>query len=99
MHNIIFCSIIKIFLSLFILIWVLLKVLTPQLHRAVQHVPGWRIGGRPGLTLRQNKHVPTASRAKGVPQKSGHMAIYFISCIFILLDTKVGICITLFFVQ
>jgi hypothetical protein len=23
--------------------------------------------------------VPTASRAKGVPQKSGHMAIYFIS--------------------
>jgi hypothetical protein len=61
------------------IIWVLLKVLTPQLHRAVQHVPGWRIGGRPGLTLRKNKHVPRTSRAKGVPQKSGHMAIYFIS--------------------
>jgi hypothetical protein len=37
------------------------------------------IRGRPGLTLRQNKHVLRASRGKGTPQKSDHNAIYFIS--------------------
>jgi hypothetical protein len=34
---------------------------------------------RPGLTLRQNKHVLMASRGKGAPQKSCHKAINFIS--------------------
>jgi len=33
---------------------------------------------RPGLTLRQNKHVLRASKAKGALQKSGHTAVYFI---------------------
>jgi len=38
-------------------------------------------GGRPGLTFSQNKHAPRASRPrdKGLPQKSSHNAIYFIS--------------------
>jgi len=34
---------------------------------------------RPGLTIRQHKHVLRASRGKGAPQKSGHRAINFIS--------------------
>jgi hypothetical protein len=34
---------------------------------------------RPGLTLRQNKHVLRASRGKGAPQNVGHKKIYFIS--------------------
>jgi hypothetical protein len=33
---------------------------------------------RPGLILRQNKHVLRALRGMGAPQKSGHKPIYFI---------------------
>jgi hypothetical protein len=33
---------------------------------------------KPGLTVRQNKHVLRVLMRKGAPQKSGHMTIYFI---------------------
>jgi len=36
------------------------------------------IGHAAGLTLKQNKHVIMASRGKGHPIASGHMAIYAI---------------------
>ena len=38
-----------------------------------------KVISRPGLTLRQNKHVLRASRGKEAPQTSDHKAIYFIS--------------------
>ena len=35
--------------------------------------------GRPGLTLRQIKHVLSALSGKGAPQQSGNKTIYFIN--------------------
>ena len=37
------------------------------------------IGTRPGLNLKQNKHVLRALRGKESPQRFGNKAIYFIS--------------------
>jgi hypothetical protein len=43
---------------------------------------------RPGLTLRQNKHMLRASRGKWTPQITDHKAIYFINQILGLKHTK-----------
>jgi hypothetical protein len=61
-------------------LFVIFKLFFPQIN--LQHIDFNCIvfpADRAGLTLRQDKHVLGASRGKGVPKKSGHKAIYFIS--------------------